>query len=36
MAEISRTLGREVDLYQIEKISEHLKKRIQETVVLWM
>ena len=36
MAEISRLLGRNVDLYQIENINEHLRKRIEETGMLWM
>ncbi len=35
MAEISRKIDCEVDLYQIEKIDEYMKKKIEETGILW-
>ncbi|HGE70722.1 TPA: nucleotidyltransferase domain-containing protein [Candidatus Poribacteria bacterium] len=35
MGEVSNLIGREVDLYQMEKINGFLKKRIEETGLLW-
>jgi predicted nucleotidyltransferase len=35
MSDISNSLGREVDLYQIE-IDEFLRKTIEETGILWI
>ncbi len=35
MSDISNSLGREVDLYQIE-IDEFLRKRIEDTGILWI
>lgn len=35
MAEISGRLGRDVDLYQMETIDEHLRRRIEERGTLW-
>lgn len=35
MADLSSSLERDVDLYQMEKVDEYLKKRIEETGLLW-
>ena len=36
MAEASRELGRDVDLYQIEKMDKQFRTRIEAKGVLWM
>lgn len=35
MAEISRRLERDVDLYQIEKMDERLRRKVEEQGLLW-